>query len=194
MLGSPHEDRRFLALRVQFEEAVDELFGKFQFDGLGPEAAATEVVGRFERSIEAASGPLFDDDGFIPPIQVCTEAEVTRWFGFTGRRQHLLARVREWIGLARAVKAEGLLLDGSFVTGKNQPGDVDAVVLLPHDFYDRLGAGDPSATRLSDMIRAREPKELFAAEDDEDWWRWFGFFSRTRKANGRYRGLIEVML
>jgi hypothetical protein len=44
------------------------------------------------------------------------------------------------------------------------------------------------------MLRTREPKELFAAEDEEDWWEWFGFFSRTREANGRYKGLIEVAL
>ena len=112
----------------------------------------------------------------------------------TVQRERLLNRIRKWISLARAVKASRLLLDGSFVTGKNKPGDVDAVVLLPDDFRDQLRAGDPTAVELYDMLRTREPKELFAAEDEEDWWGWFTFFSRTRKANGRCKGLIEVAL
>ena len=35
---------------------------------------------------------------------------------------------------------------------------------------------------------------LFAAEDEENWWRWVEFFGRTREANGRRKGLIEVTL
>jgi hypothetical protein len=188
------EDVRFSNLETNFEEAAECLFGHFQFDGLEPEAAIKEVVGRFERVLQAASGPVFDDDGFIPPIQVCTEAEVTRWFGFTDQRMTLVDRIGKWISLARAVNARRLLLDGSFVTRKEKPGDVDAVVLLPDDFHDQVQSGNPTAIELRDMLCMREPKELFAAEDDEDWWAWFSFFSRTRAANGRSKGLIEVAL
>jgi hypothetical protein len=105
-----------------------------------------------------------------------------------------MERIRDWISLARAVRARRVLLDGSFVTAKKEPGDVDAVVLLPEDFRDQLLDGSPEAARLYEMFVTREPKELFAAEDDEDWWRWFEFFSRTREANGRRKGLIEVVL
>jgi hypothetical protein len=80
------------------------------------------------------------------------------------------------------------------VTRKDDPRDVDAVVLLPDDFCDQVRAGDPKAVELFSMIRAREPKELFAAENEEDWWEWFGFFSRTRQENRRRKGLIEVIL
>ena len=87
-----------------------------------------------------------------------------------------------------------MLLDGSFVTSKEEPGDVDAVALLPEDFRSQLEAGNPEAAGLFEMLRTRHPKELFAAEDEEDWWTWFEFFSRTREANGRRKGLIEVTL
>jgi hypothetical protein len=99
-----------------------------------------------------------------------------------------------WIRLARAVKARRLLLDGSFVTVKVEPGDVDAVVLLPEDFRDQLNRDNPEAHELVKMFLTREPNELFAAEDEEDWWGWFEFFSRTREASGRRKGLIEVIL
>ena len=188
------EDIRFVHLRADFEECAEALFGHFLFDGLATEEAKDEVIGRFKKVIRSANGPVFDDAGFIPPIQICTEAEVVRWFGVSDHRNRLIKRIRKWIRLARAVRARRLLLDGSFVTEKDKPGDVDAVVLLPDDFREQLQTGNSSATELHDMFRTREPKELFAAEDEEDWWGWFGFFSRTREANGRYKGLIEVVL
>lgn len=188
------ERRQFVALQASLEETAEELFSKFLFDGLDPEAAVNQVLGRFQRLIGSASGPVFDGDGFIPPIHICTEAEVTRWFGFSDRRERLLDRIRKWISLARAVNVRRLLLDGSFVTRKDDPGDVDAVVLLPDDFRDQVRAARPEAVELYGMFRTREPKELFAAEDEEDWWGWFAFFSRTRETSGRYKGLIEVVL
>jgi len=198
MPGSQHkdlrEDDRFLDLQATFEEAAELLFGKFLFHGLEPEAATKAVCYRVKKVLDCVPGPIFDDAGYITPMQVYTEAEVACWFGFTDHRERLLQRIDEWIRLARAVRARRLLLDGSFVTQKKVPGDVDAVVLLPNDFRDRLRASDPAAVKLHDMFRRREPKELFAAEDEEDWWQWFGFFSRTREASGRYKGLIEVAL
>lgn len=188
------DDDRFIGLQANFEESAEALFSHFQFDGLAAEAAINEVLGRFEKVIQSASGPVFDDAGFIPPLQICTEAEVVRWFGVGDHRERLINRIRKWIRLARAVRARRLLLDGSFVTEKDKPGDVDAVVLLPDDFREQLRAHNSEPVELHDMFRKREPKELFAAEDEEDWWEWFGFFSRTREANGRYKGLIEVVL
>ena len=138
-------------------------------------------------------GPLVDN-GYIPPTLTCTEAEVVRWFGFNVHREGLLERIRTWIKLARDVKARRLLLDGSFITVKDEPGDVDAAVLLPEDFHDRLRAGDSKAVELHEMLFTRQPKELFAAEDEENWWRWVEFFGKTREANGRRKGLIEVTL
>lgn len=187
-------DDRFALLQTDFEGAAESLFAKFRFDGLDPRAALNEVLGRCEKVIRSMGGPVFDGDGFLPPVQVCSEAEVAWWFGFSDRRRLLLDRIRKWIGLARAVNARRFLLDGSFVTAKEEPGDVDAVVLLPEDFHDLVDAGSPAAAELRGMFRSREPAELFAAQDDEDWWGWFGFFSRTRETNGRYKGLIEVAL
>jgi hypothetical protein len=44
------------------------------------------------------------------------------------------------------------------------------------------------------MFSTRQPEELFAAEDDDDWNSWVSFFSRTREGNGVLKGLIEVEL
>jgi hypothetical protein len=87
-----------------------------------------------------------------------------------------------------------LLVDGSFVTAKAQPGDLDAVVLLPPDFKQQVESGVEAALELEDMILTRRPEEIFAAEDQIDWNEWVDFFSRTREADGRCKGLVEVKL
>lgn len=167
--------RQFIFLEVDQDEAID------------------QVVERFARVHESVWDPVVDN-GYIPPTLTCAEAEVVRWFGFNAHREELLERIRTWISLARGVKARRLLLDGRFITAKDKPGDVDAAILLPEDFRERLRAGDAKAVELHEMLFTRQPKELFAAEHEESWWRWVEFFGRTREANGRRKGLIEVTL
>jgi hypothetical protein len=92
------------------------------------------------------------------------------------------------------VRAKRLLIDGSFVTGKAEPGDVDAVVLLPQDFERQVASGTDAALELEEMLLTRRPEEIFAAEDQEDWDAWVEFFGRTRESDGRRKGLVEVQL
>ncbi len=80
------------------------------------------------------------------------------------------------------------------MTHKPDPQDVDAVLLLPPDFDKQLRQGSDAALELEQMLLSRHPEELFAAEDDEDWQAWVAFFSRTREADGRSKGLVEVQL
>jgi hypothetical protein len=86
------------------------------------------------------------------------------------------------------------LIDGSFVTDKPDPNDIDAVVLLPADFQQQIDDGNESALELEQMLLTRTPEEIFAAEDDADWNDWVEFFSRTREADGRRKGLVEIEL
>ena len=98
--------------------------------------------------------PDFRRDGYLPEgVFLATEAEVTFRFGSANRkRRRLILRVRHWIRLARDVGAVRLRIDGSFVTAKPEPGDVDAVVLLPSDFEARVGAGSDAAIELEEML------------------------------------------
>jgi len=86
------------------------------------------------------------------------------------------------------------LIDGSFVTAKAEPQDIDSVILLPPDFQYQIERGIEAALELEDMILTRRPEEIFAAEDESDWSEWIAFFSRTREADGRRKGLMEVKL
>jgi hypothetical protein len=92
------------------------------------------------------------------------------------------------------VRAKRLLIDGSFVTAKSEPNDVDAVVLLPDDFGEQVTANSDAALELEEMLLTRRPEEIFAAEDQGDWEAWIEFFGRTRELDGRRKGLVEVQL
>lgn len=140
--------------------------------------------------------PPFRLDGYLPEgLHLASEADVTFRFG-TGspRRKRLALRVRRWVELAREVRSVRLMVDGSFVTAKPEPNDVDALVWIPADFDEQVEAGIRGALELEEMLLTRRPEEIFAAEDEDDWNDWLEFFSRTREADGRRKGLVEIEL
>jgi hypothetical protein len=140
--------------------------------------------------------PPFRADGYLPEgLYLASEAEVLFRFGTSTRQRRRLAlRLRRWIDFARHVGAPRLLIDGSFVTAKDEPNDIDAVILLPSDFQEQVEQGVPSALELEAMLLTRRPEELFAAEDGTDWSEWVEYFGRTREADGRRKGLVEITL
>lgn len=140
--------------------------------------------------------PKFRADGYLPDgLYLASEAEILFRFGSSNRRRRLLTlRLKRWIELARLVGGRRLFIDGSFVTAKPEPHDIDSVILLSSDFQDQVAQGNEAAIELEEMILTRRPEEIFAAEDDIDWNEWIEFFSRTREVDGRRKGLVEVKL
>lgn len=140
--------------------------------------------------------PAFRTDGYLPEgLHMATMAEVTFRFGSTNRqRRRLVMRLRRWIELATAIKALRLFVDGSFVTSKSIPNDVDAVIWLPSEFRQQLDNDVDQAVELEEMLLTRQPQEIFAAEDESDWNEWLEFFSRTREEDGRRKGVVEIRL
>ena len=128
--------------------------------------------------------PAFDSDGYLPEgLHSASEPEVVFRFGASTRRRRWLAlRLRQWIELSRQVGARRLAVDGSFVTAKAEPNDVDVIVLLPPDFQVKIEKGLEPALELDEMLSTRRPEEIFAAEDESDWNEWIEFFSRTGEA------------
>jgi len=92
------------------------------------------------------------------------------------------------------VGARRFFIDGSFVTAKVEPGDVDAVIWLPDSFSEQLRSRTSEAVELQTMVVTREPKELFSAYSSETWDGWVEFFSLTREADARRKGVVEVAL
>src|SRR5215468_1719197 len=149
-----------------------------------------------EQDASSASIPPFRADGYLPDgVYVCSEAEMIFRFGSSSRRRRrLVLRLRRWIELGRQVGVKRLLVDGSFVTVKEEPHDIDTVILLPEDFHLQLEQEYEPALELEEMLLTRRPEEIFAAEDETDWAEWVAFFSRTREPDGRRKGLVEIHL
>jgi hypothetical protein len=92
------------------------------------------------------------------------------------------------------VGAKRLLVDGSFVSAKEAPHDVDTVIQLPQDFSRQLEQEHLPTLELEEMLLTRRPEEIFAAEDETDWEEWISFFSLTREPDRRRKGLVEISL
>ncbi len=85
--------------------------------------------------------PPFESSGLLPQgVYNCTLDEIKSRFGaFQGsdRRPKLFARIEAFVAEARRSRVVlALVVDGSFVTAKRVPNDVDIIVIVSpdHDF------------------------------------------------------------
>jgi hypothetical protein len=140
--------------------------------------------------------PDFREDGYLPEgLHKATEAEVLFRFGSpTRRRRQLALRLRHWLYLARAVHCRRFVVDGSFVTAKPVPGDLDAVVLVSDEFGQESGRESEAAIDLEEILMTRRHGDLFATEDVAEFSEWVEFFTSTRETDGRHKGVVEVLL
>lgn len=79
--------------------------------------------------------PEFNESGYLPPgIHRADLVEVQKRFGSNDTRRTLLRHLDNFVELVRSVSAKKLILDGSFVTGKENPADIDVILVLPDTF------------------------------------------------------------
>jgi hypothetical protein len=140
--------------------------------------------------------PDFRDDGYLPlGLHRASEVDVEARFGrTTGQRTKLMAQLSRWLELCRSIRALRFLVNGSFVTAKPEPKDVDCVCWLPRDFEQQYEWGKYEAFRLREDIYRGEPKEIYPVFDQYQWDVWVEFFGRTREPDGRRKGIVEVSL
>lgn len=80
--------------------------------------------------------PLFNDNGYLPAgLHVATLEEIDARFGHESElRQVQMQSLRWLIALAWKAGALRIVVNGSFVTDKIEPNDVDCVLLIGADF------------------------------------------------------------
>jgi hypothetical protein len=115
----------------------------------------------------------------------------------TDRRPRLFARLEElYRAMQRSGLFESLLVDGSFVTSKAAPNDIDLVaVLLPgHNFERDLPMSEYSLiSRL--MLRRRFGFDVMVAERGSVLYNtYLEFFSRIRDNQDMRKGLLRLVL
>lgn len=108
----------------------------------------------------------------------------------TTTRRALAAPLRELVGIARAAQAVALYVNGSFVGKKPDPGDIDAVVVLPGTFDRR----SECAHRLQSLHRTFgfDIERVREGDTEELDYLLKSFFAFDR--SGRPRGIVEVIL
>jgi hypothetical protein len=139
--------------------------------------------------------PELTEEGLLPPGRHdATIGEIRRRFG-TGNqtRTRLMRGLQAVLRMAGTAGASLLYLDGSFVTDKKEPGDWDAVLLLP------VGAKiwSKEAIALADRpeVKKRYGGDLFTMmeEDTEVLAHYLeGVFVRDRQ--GRMKGILVLRL
>jgi uncharacterized protein DUF6932 len=80
--------------------------------------------------------PPYDDNGYLPAgIHLATVEEIATRFGHgSDLRQSQMESVRWFVDLAHRAGALRIVINGSFVTDKYEPNDVDCVLLIGPDF------------------------------------------------------------
>ncbi len=134
--------------------------------------------------------PEFNKKGYLPPGLYRSDfTEVRQQFGNTDIRQKLLGNLNDFVDVAREVGASKLILDGSFVTDKEEPNDIDAILVVPDNL-------DTTTCEVHILLESkiRFNIHLFPVResDEESFQQWIKFFGHDR--NGERKGLVEVLL
>jgi hypothetical protein len=157
--------------------------------------------------------PDLDENGFLPPgIHDCTFTELEAIFGknlwipgddpetrhetLCPNRGRLCDRLGDYLGRARQVGIiVQVLVDGSFVTSKADPNDIDLIVVLPAD-HDMSGELSPQEYNLLSKRRLRSenyPFDVFVAPDGSlIYHEVLGLFCKVKGRTDLKKGLLRV--
>jgi hypothetical protein len=140
--------------------------------------------------------PNFDAQGLLPKgVHPATWKEVRERFGGSERREELLKKLREALNLLRAAGCRRVYIDGSFVTAKQMPNDIDVCWDISGVEADAL---DPLFFDFDDgraAQKARFGAEFFPANVPEGiTGKTFLEFFQVDKQTGAPKGIIELFL
>lgn len=132
--------------------------------------------------------PRFNEIGYLPPgIHPCDIDELFARFGSgSPEREIEIQELTDFIAWARRAGVERIIVNGSFVTAKKSPNDVD-IVILPGPNY-------PRDEVAFDQQESRWPfLQVLIAADELDLKDWaLGDFGTDRIR--RAKGVVEVLL
>src|SRR5882724_10760907 len=134
----------------------------------------------------------------LPGVYDCTLAEVRERFGMfqeSDQRPRLFARLEElFLTMQRSGTFESMVVDGSFVTIKARPHDVDLIaVLLPgHDFERDLPISEYALVSRA-MLHRRFGFDVLVVERGSHLYNtYLEFFSRVRDNPDVRKGLLRL--
>lgn len=138
--------------------------------------------------------PEFDSRGLLPEGVFRTDwQEIVKRFGSNLRRRQLLKRLKEALDLLAAAGCRRVYLDGSFVTAKKWPNDID--VCWDVDGVDAISLDDVFFDFDNGRAaqKARFGAEFFPAQAPQRLKTFLDFF-QIDKETGRPKGIVELLL
>jgi hypothetical protein len=143
--------------------------------------------------------PELNQDGFLPEgIHEASLEEVRERIGRfqrTDRRPALFAKLSTYMA---EVRASGLvvavIVDGSFVTAKDEPSDIDLILVLRPDHDDQadLKPFEYNAV-MKHVVRRRFRFDVVSArEGTAEYEKSLNFFQRVRDRSDLRKGVIKV--
>jgi hypothetical protein len=145
--------------------------------------------------------PELTPEGLLPAgIFDSTVEEIRQRFGtFQGsdRRPRLFARLQQFVVAIRNTGLfEAVLIDGSFVTGKPAPNDIDVIAVLHrgHDF-ERVFSMFEYAFLSRQLLRQRFGFDVVLVEEHSPLYdKAVEFFGRVRESTHLRKGLLRLVL
>lgn len=145
--------------------------------------------------------PALNSNGVLPAgIFDCSLAELRDRFGrFTGsdRRVRLFGRLEELaIAFRSSQLFHALIIDGSFVTAKPAPNDIDLIAVLRrgHSFERDIPMAQYALVSRA-LLMKRFGFDVMVAEEDSALYRTYvEFFSRVREEPDLRKGILRVLL
>ncbi|MDQ0046050.1 hypothetical protein J2T18_000322 [Paenibacillus polymyxa] len=143
--------------------------------------------------------PDFFDNYHLPDgVHECTIEEIEQRFLFSQKRRELWKLFKQMLNrlIGLGLQPSAILIDGSFVTGRSEPGDVDfAALIKPETVMEAMQTiddHDKGAIMLFMSPENQVPlRNLFGAHlllaDNEDSLSSWADFFRTGGVNGRLR-------
>ena len=101
--------------------------------------------------------------------------------------------LQEAVERAARAGVDRVLINGSFVTARREPRDVDLVFRVGEDFAHRLAKGHEDALWIEERAREPRPKllDLYLAVDEQEWVSWVRLFA-CDVWHGK-KGLLEIV-
>jgi len=145
--------------------------------------------------------PSLNEHGLLPQgIHACSLRELQhRFCRFQGsdRRPRLFARLEEFLA---EVKSSGIvvavILDGSFVTAKAEPGDIDMILVLRenHDFAADLPLAQYNVVEQRRVRRVYGLDIVVVNDSSEDYDEAVAFFQQVKARPALEKGLLKIAL
>jgi hypothetical protein len=145
--------------------------------------------------------PNLNEQGLLPPgIYDCSSEEIGERSGIfqsTDLRPRLYEKLQAFLQQARSTNlAIAVIVNGSFVTSKADPNDIDLILVLPssHDLRAELA---PMAYNV--LSRRRVSRQygfdiLVAREDAIEYTQYVEFFQQVRGQPHLYKGVLRIGL